>query len=55
MDFPKLPKNNIDLSTVLTKLDDVGNLSDEAKAILLKINSNVEKTKTSSSNKEFIM
>ena len=54
MDFPKLPKNNIDLSTVLTKLDDVGNLSDEAKAILLKINSNVEKTKTSSSNKELI-
>ena len=54
MDFPKLPKNNIDLSTVLTKLDDVGNLSDEAKAILLKINSNVEKTRASSSNKELI-
>ena len=54
MDFPKLPKNNIDLSTVFTKINDVGDLSDEAKAILLKINSNVEKTMNSSSNKEFI-
>lgn len=54
MDFPKLPKNNIDLSTVLTKINDVGDLSNEAKAILLKINSNVEKTMNSSSNKELI-
>lgn len=54
MDFPKLPKNNIDLSTVLTKINDVGDLSNMAKAILLKINSNVEKTMNSSSNKELI-
>lgn len=54
MDFPKLPKNNIDLSTVITKINDVGDLSNMAKAILLKINSNVEKTMNSSSNKELI-
>lgn len=54
MDFPRLPKNNIDLSTVITKINDVGDLSNMAKAILLKINSNVEKTMNSSSNKELI-